>query len=81
VLYWTEREVFIMLDTKFTSAVNRERDGFCDVRVWSGDCEHATALDSGDKYLCDICKTIPGLDHEVRPAAMPYVSGDYDNLS
>ncbi|MGB9081592.1 MAG: hypothetical protein WCD00_09840 [Desulfuromonadaceae bacterium] len=70
-----------MLDTKFTSEINRERDDSCDVRVWSGDCEHTSALYSGDKYLCDICKTIPELDHEVRPAAMPYVSGDYDNLS
>ncbi|MBW4056839.1 MAG: hypothetical protein HIU83_15865 [Proteobacteria bacterium] len=66
-----------MLDTK----VNRESNESCDVRVWSGDCEHTTSLDSGDKYLCEICKAIPKLDHEVRPAAMPYVSGDYDNLS
>ena len=60
---------------------SRERDGFCDGRVWSGDCEHTTTFYSGDKYLCDACITVPGLDHEVRPAAMPYVSGDYDKLS
>lgn len=70
-----------MLDTKLTSEVKSERVGSCDVRVWSGDCEHTTSLYSGDKYLCDICKTIPELDHEVRPATLPYVSGDYDKLS
>lgn len=70
-----------MLGTRLTSEVSSERDDFCDVRVWSGDCEHTTSLYGGDKYLCDICKTIPELDHEVRPATMPYVSGDYDNLS
>ena len=69
-----------MLDTKLTSEVNRERDDLCDIRVWSGDCEHTTTLYSGDKYLCDVCETIPRLDHEVRRAAMPYISGDYDRL-
>ena len=70
-----------MLDTKLTSEVNRERDDLCDIRVWSGDCEHTTTLYSGDKYLCDVCETIPELDHEVRHAAMPYISGDYDRLN
>jgi len=70
-----------MLDTKLTSEVKRERDDFCDIRVWSGDCEHTTSLYSGDKYLCDVCGTISGLEHEVRPAALPYVSGDYHSLS
>lgn len=55
--------------------------GACDVRIWSKECEHTTFKDSGDKYLCDVCETIPVLNHEVRRAAMPYVSGDYDNLS
>lgn len=70
-----------MLDKKLTSEAELERGGSCDVRVWSGDCEHTTYLDSGDKYLCDVCESIPVLSHEVRRAAMPYVSGDYDNLS
>jgi hypothetical protein len=70
-----------MLDTKSTSLTGGERDDFCDIRVWSGDCEHTTSLYSGDKYLCDICETIPGLEHQVIPAALPYVSGDYHNLS
>ena len=70
-----------MLDTTVTSEVNRERDDFCDIRVWSGACEHTTSLNSGDKYLCDICETVSNLNHEVRPAALPYVSGDYDKLS
>ncbi|MBK5275715.1 MAG: hypothetical protein JJE30_11760 [Desulfuromonadales bacterium] len=70
-----------MTNTTFTYEAGRERDDFCDVRVWSGDCEHVTSLYSGDKYLCDICNAIPGLDHKVIAAAMPYVSGDYDMLS
>jgi hypothetical protein len=73
--------VFIMLDAKWTPETGRERDDFCDIRIWSGDCEHTTNLYSGDKYLCDVCGTIPELEHEVRPAALPYVSGDYDCLS
>ena len=44
-----------MLDTKWTDKSGRERDDFCDIRVWSGDCEHTTSLYSGDKYLCDVC--------------------------
>jgi hypothetical protein len=70
-----------MLDTTIISEVGRERDDFCDIRVWSGDCEHTTSLYSGDKYLCDICESVRGLEHEVRPATLPYVSGDYQNLS
>jgi hypothetical protein len=70
-----------MLDTKLASEVTRERDDFCDIRVWSTECEHTTNLFSGDKYLCDVCGTIPGLEHEVIPAALPYVSGDYARLS
>jgi len=70
-----------MSDTNFTTEVSRERDDFCDVRVWSGDCEHTTSLYSGDKYLCDICETIPGLEHQVIAAPLPYVSGDYTRLS
>lgn len=70
-----------MLDAKVTSRAGTKRDGGCDIRVWSKDCEHTVFQGSGDKYLCDVCETIPKLDHEVRRAAMPYVSGDYDNLS
>lgn len=70
-----------MSETKGTLEPGRERDDFCDIRVWSGDCEHTTSLYSGDKYLCDVCGSIRGLDHEVRPATLPYVSGDYDMLS
>lgn len=70
-----------MLKTTATSEISREADSFCDVRIWSGDCNHSTSQYSGDKFLCDVCESIPKLDHEVRPAALPYVSGDYDNLS
>ena len=70
-----------MLKTTVISKDRSERGGSCDVKRWSGECEHATYADIGDKYLCDVCETIPGLDHEVRPATMPYVSGDYNKLS
>jgi len=70
-----------MLETTLISKDRSERSGSCDVKRWSGDCEHSTYAYIGDKYLCDTCETIPGLDHEVRPATMPYVSGDYDKLS
>ncbi|MDA8430826.1 MAG: hypothetical protein M0T70_16350 [Geobacteraceae bacterium] len=70
-----------MLDTTLKPGVTRDRDDFCDVRIWSGDCKHSTYQYSGDEYLCDVCGSVPGLDHEVRPAALPYVSGDYDSLS
>ena len=70
-----------MLDAKVTSEAGMKRDGSCDVRIWSKDCEHTNYVDSGDIYLCDVCEKIPVLDHEVHRAALPYVSGDYDNLS
>jgi len=70
-----------MLDTGLSTGYRRERDDFCDIRIWSGDCEHSESLNSGDKYLCDVCDTIKDLNHEVRHAALPYVSGDYDCLS
>ena len=69
-----------MLKAKTISEAGK-RDGSCDVRIWSKECEHENFKDISDKYLCNVCETIPVLNHEVRRAAMPYVSGDYDNLS
>jgi hypothetical protein len=56
------------------------KDDLCDVRVWSGDCEHPKSTSTGDRYLCEVCETIGGLDHAVIRAALPYVSGDYTKL-
>lgn len=70
-----------MLAAKEISAAGPGHGGGCDVRIWSKECEHTTFKESGDKFLCDACATIPVLDHEVCRAAMPYVSGDYDTLS
>lgn len=70
-----------MLKTNMTYASRSERDDFCDIRVWSGECEHTSSRNSGEKYLCEICGTVPKLDHEVKPSALCYISGDYDNLS
>ena len=69
-----------MLTTTGTFGDRVERDDSCDIRILSGNCEHATSVDMRDKYRCDICESLPGLYHEVKPAALPYVSGDYDNL-
>lgn len=69
-----------MLNTTKSYAGN-ERDDFCDIRVWSGDCEHTSSPSVGEKYLCEMCGTVPKLDHEVRPSTLCYVSGDYDKLS
>ncbi len=70
-----------MLTTTLITKDRTKRDGSCDIKIWSGDCEHSEYAYIGDKYLCDTCGTIPELDHEVRPATMPYVSGNYNNLS
>lgn len=60
-----------------TGAAHEER---CDIRVWSGSCEHGS--DSGeDQYLCPLCETVATLDHEVKHDTFPHVSGDYENLS
>lgn len=53
----------------------------CDVRIWSGECEHTTYTSIKDKYLCEVCEKIPDLDHEVHRDVFVYVSGDYDNMS
>ncbi len=66
---------------KRDSAAGAERDGACDIRIWSKECEHRDFKDISDKYRCGVCETIPVLNHEVHRAAMPYVSGDYDRLS
>jgi len=58
-----------------TAAVTEER---CDIRVWSGACDRGTVNDSSERYLCQLCETIPSLNHEVRHEIFPHVSGDYD---
>ena len=60
---------------------NAGEKGRCDIRVWSGACEHETSGDSGEKYLCAVCETVAGMDHEVKHDIFPYVSGDYKSLS
>lgn len=53
----------------------------CDIKVWSGACEHGSFSDNEEKYLCEACETIPKLDHEVRRDGFVHVSGDTDMLS
>ncbi len=53
----------------------------CDVKVWSGTCEHSSYSKSGDRYLCDACGAIAKTDHEVRREGFVHVSGDTDSLS
>lgn len=53
----------------------------CDVKVWSGVCEHSSYSSLGDKYLCDSCGTISKLDHEVNRDGFVHVSGDEHTMS
>jgi hypothetical protein len=57
-----------------------ETDGRCDIKVWSGSCDHGPETKEPGKYLCSLCETLPGLDHEVRHEIFPHVSGDYDRM-
>lgn len=53
----------------------------CDVKVWSGACEHSSYERFGDKYLCDVCGTLTDSDHEVSHEGFVHISGDEDMLS
>ena len=53
----------------------------CDIHVWSGACDHGESSDAEKRYLCDLCETIPVLDHEVKHEIFPHVSGDYEVMS
>jgi hypothetical protein len=48
----------------------------CDIKVWSGACEHASYSDLSEKYLCDACGTITGMDHEVSHKGFIHIKGD-----
>jgi len=61
--------------------INESKEEGCDIRTWSGECQHSSYTSSGDKYVCVTCGKITDLDHEVRHEGFPHVSGDYDNLS
>jgi len=53
----------------------------CDVKVWSGACEHASYGDLSEKYLCDACGTIASVDHEVSREGFVHIKGDDDSVS
>jgi hypothetical protein len=53
----------------------------CDVKVWSGSCEHATYANLSEKYLCDACGTISRLDHEVSHKGFIHIKGDEETVS
>jgi hypothetical protein len=53
----------------------------CDIKVWSGECRQSDSETGGKEYLCPLCGTISGLDHELHHEGFPHVSGDTDNLS
>ncbi len=53
----------------------------CDIKVWSGECQQSDYTAGKNEYLCAVCGTITGLDHEMHHENFPHVSGDTDNLS
>ena len=53
----------------------------CDVKVWSGECEHVSYGDLSEKYLCDFCETIRKTDHEVNHEGFVHIKGDPESLS
>lgn len=52
----------------------------CDIKVWSGACEHDTYSDLSEKYLCDACGTIAGMEHEVSHEGFVHIKGDDTSL-
>jgi hypothetical protein len=52
----------------------------CDVKVWSGACEHDSYGNPGEKYLCDSCGRISRLDHEISHEGFIHLKGDEDYL-
>ncbi len=69
-----------MLNIGTKGAATIETGTSCDVRVWSGACDRGPDHDTPEKYLCQYCETLTGLDHEVRHDIFPHVSGDYNRL-
>ena len=53
----------------------------CDIKVWSGACEHETYSSLSEKYLCDSCGTIAKMDHEVSHEGFVHIKGDEDTVS
>jgi hypothetical protein len=69
-----------MTEKRGVTTIDRGSGEDCHIRVWSGACDHGDGVDPRDRFRCDACTTISGLDHEVSHDGFPHVSGDYDNL-
>ncbi len=52
----------------------------CDIKVWSGECQQSDFATGKSEYLCAVCGTIAGIDHEMHHESFPHMSGDSDNL-
>ncbi|HLO26530.1 MAG TPA: hypothetical protein VK187_10475 [Geobacteraceae bacterium] len=61
--------------------MKKERKEKCDIKVWSGACEHKTYSTLSDKYLCDTCGTIVKIDHEVSHEGFVHIKGDEETVS
>jgi len=55
-------------------------DRGCDVKSWSGACEHTEYTKEGDQYLCSTCGKIAKMTQQVHHEHFPHVSGDTDNM-
>ncbi|MBT0662816.1 hypothetical protein KI809_00755 [Geobacter pelophilus] len=63
------------------TVINETTEESCDIRIWSGECQHSSYQSIGEKYSCVTCGKIANINREVRHEGFPHVSGDYDNLS
>lgn len=69
-----------MADDKGKSGVEMDRHE-CDIRVWCPSCKRNAYTKNGDKYLCDSCGKVMGLEHEMHHEHFPHLSGDEDKMS
>ena len=69
-----------MLKTRDYLTVSSGSGERCDTHIWSGACDHGYSSDSEERYLCDHCVTVTGLDHEVSHETGSHLSGDYKTL-
>lgn len=69
----------MLLDERVDTSLETP-DESCDIRIWSGECEHEKYTGISQKYLCVSCGMIIGLDHEVGHEIFPHIKGETESL-